>query len=117
MKWIYPDRIEVMLDADGNPTEPITEEDREKQRMLREEEKQEPLLIYKEPDNVYEETLVGICEEYGFDLNNLTEIDDTPVKVQFAGNIKTMPRWKAYEFARKLSKLGFAPIIDGVFCK
>ena len=40
MKWIYEDRIEVALDADGNPTETITEEDMEKQRMLREGKKE-----------------------------------------------------------------------------
>lgn len=40
MKWIYADRIEVALDVNGNPTEVITEEDREKQRMLREGNKE-----------------------------------------------------------------------------
>lgn len=66
--------------------------------------------------NVYEQSLEGICEEYGFDLKKQpTERDDTPVEVLFYGITKTMPRWKAIEFALKLNKLGFVPMIDGVF--
>jgi hypothetical protein len=114
MKWIYADRIEVALDANGNPTEIITEEDREKQRMLREGNEAQ-LLVYKEQDEVYEQTLEEICEEYGFDIKNIqTQRDETPTEVQFYGIKKTMPRWKAVEFTRKLNKLGFTPMLDGI---
>lgn len=70
----------------------------------------------KNNDLVYEQTLEGICEEYGFDIKNQQfQRDDTPVEVQFCGIKKTMPRWKADEFASKLNALGFVPIIDEVY--
>lgn len=59
--------------------------------------------------------LEEICKEYDFDIvNRKFQRDETPVEVQFYGITKTMPRWKAEEFANKLNELGFAPIIDGV---
>lgn len=61
-------------------------------------------------------TLEQICKEYDFDIVDIQyQKDETPVEVQFYGITKTMPRWKAEEFASKLNALGFAPIIDGVF--
>ena len=77
---------------------------------------EEELMVYKSRDEVYEPTLEGICEEYGFDIvNRQIQRDVTPVEVQFYGITKTMPKWKALEFANKLNKLGFVPIIDGVY--
>lgn len=62
------------------------------------------------------EKLKEVCEEYGFDIvNRQIERDDTPVEVKFYGITKTMQKWKAEEFARKLNELGFVPIIDGVY--
>lgn len=78
---------------------------------------EEPLMIYKEHNGGVYSTLKEICEEYGFDINNQSQSqrDETPVEVQFYGITKTMPRWKAEEFGRKLNKLGFVPIIEGVY--
>lgn len=62
------------------------------------------------------EKLKEVCEEYGFDIvNRQIERDYTPVEVKFYGITKTMPKWKAEEFARKLNALGFVPIIDEVY--
>lgn len=70
----------------------------------------------KEGERIMVEKLKEVCEEYGFDIvNKQTQKDETPVEVQFYGITKTMPRWKAEEFARKLNKLGFVPIIDEVY--
>lgn len=75
------------------------------------------IMLYKDPDLVYEQTLEGICEEYGFDIKAQAQKqrDDTPVEVQFYGVKQFMPKWKAEEFARKLNKLGFVPIVDEVY--
>ena len=70
----------------------------------------------KEGERIMNEKLKEVCEEYGFDIvNRQIEKDDTPVEVKFYGITKTMPKWKAEEFARKLNALGFVPIIDGVY--
>jgi hypothetical protein len=76
------------------------------------------MKMNKNNDLVYEQTLEGICEEYGFDIVNREieiERDDTPVEVKFYGITKFMPKWKAEEFATKLNALGFVPIVDGVY--
>lgn len=72
------------------------------------------LMVWREHEEVYEQSLEGICEEYGFDIK--PQRDDTPVEVQFHGVTKIMPKCKAIEFAFKLGKLGFAPIINEAIC-